>query len=225
MLFFLHRRSPIGVPGLHHPSDVAAGAISRAQHSGRPFIPFGQWVPRAHFSVACAPLRGPHRLPIHMQPPRLFSFSSRHGGHRIFGALFSPTDASHHGHQDDDGVKDSDSETRRKANFGNGRPLVLFVYGGPRVQLVSDDNRLTKNAQIQILCHLGFYVACIDAVGSWRRGLQFEGVIRQAMGTSEMRDQVDGVRLLLARCPGVIDPSRVAIMGSSYGGYASLLGT
>jgi dipeptidyl-peptidase 9 len=162
--------------------------------------------------ATCAPIRSAVRLPIAMRPPRLLQFSNRHGI-PLYGALYAP-----------DGPAPRQSARASRSEAGCAHPLVLFVYAGPHVQLVTDDFRTTHAAQIQVLCHLGFYVLVVDGVGSWRRGLGFEGAIRHAMGTVEIQDQVDAVKLLCSRMRGAIDPARVAITGSSYGGYASLLG-
>jgi dipeptidyl-peptidase 9 len=73
----------------------------------------------------------------------------------------------------------------------------------------------------QLLASLGYVVVMIDGVGSFRRGLKFEGYIRCRMGTVEVQDQVEGLQYLIAK--GLVDPARIAVFGWSYGGYMSLL--
>jgi len=57
----------------------------------------------------------------------------------------------------------------------------------------------------------------IDGVGSARRGLKFEGYLRNKMGTVEVQDQIDGLTNLIKL--GYVDTNRIAVYGWSYGGY------
>ncbi|KAA8491964.1 Dipeptidyl peptidase 8 [Porphyridium purpureum] len=101
-------------------------------------------------------------------------------------------------------------------------PTLLHVYGGPHVQLVSNDYRLTVQAKFQLLSQrLGVAVVMIDGRGSARRGLEFEARLYGNMGDVELSDQVDGLQFLVSR--GVVDPQRIAVSGWSYGGYMSLM--
>jgi pimeloyl-ACP methyl ester carboxylesterase len=61
----------------------------------------------------------------------------------------------------------------------------------------------------------------IDGVGSWRRGLKFEGYLRKKMGQIEVQEQVEGLSFLVKQ--GFVDTERIAVTGWSYGGYLSLL--
>lgn len=69
----------------------------------------------------------------------------------------------------------------------------------------------------------GYCVVLIDSRGSKNRGLGFESHLRKKMGTVELSDQVEVLRLL-AEKTGYIDLDRVALHGWSYGGYLSLMG-
>ncbi|XP_049850605.1 dipeptidyl peptidase 8-like isoform X2 [Schistocerca gregaria] len=101
-------------------------------------------------------------------------------------------------------------------------PVILYVYGGPHVQQVSNSYHMVGNRTIfQLWAHLGYLVVIIDGVGSWRRGLLFEGRLKHRMGTIEVQEQVDGLNYLMKY--GFIDPSRIAVTGCSYGGYLALL--
>ncbi len=121
-----------------------------------------------------------------------------------------------------DGVLLHGAIYRPPTSFGDGPfPLVVSVYGGPHAQRVVNHWQLCASMQEQYLASLGFLVFRLDNRGSARRGLSFEGVIRQRMGQVEVQDQVDGVRHLVAH--GLADPQRVGIFGWSYGGYMSLM--
>lgn len=74
-----------------------------------------------------------------------------------------------------------------------------------------------------MLASQGYCVICIDSRGSQHRGVQFESHIKCRLGTVELADQVEVLRVL-AKQLGYIDMTRVAIHGWSYGGYLSLMG-
>ncbi len=111
---------------------------------------------------------------------------------------------------------------RPPARFGPGpHPAIVYVYGGPHNQQVSNSWALVVNMRAQYLRSLGYLVFVLDNRGSARRGLAFEGTIRHHMGDYEVQDQVDGVRWLVER--GLVDPQRVGIYGWSYGGYMAAM--
>jgi dipeptidyl-peptidase 4 len=135
---------------------------------------------------------------LRLEPPELVSLPNRNGT-RLYAALFRPP-----------------------GEFGPGPyPTVVFVYGGPHVQLVVDAWSLTVNMRLQYLRSLGFLVFVLDNRGSARRGLAFEAEIRYDMGHAEVEDQVDGVNWLVAH--GLADPHRVGVCGWSYGGYMAAM--
>lgn len=106
--------------------------------------------------------------------------------------------------------------------FGDGpHPTVIYVYGGPHAQVVTNGWGMSCAMRIQRLRSLGYLVFSLDNRGSARRGAAFEGAIRRNMGGVEVRDQVAGVRWLVDR--GLADPKRVGVYGWSYGGYMALM--
>ncbi len=100
-------------------------------------------------------------------------------------------------------------------------PLVVWCYGGPHAQLVTDGWGPTVALRAQLLAQRGFCVAVVDNRGMAARGLAFEGALRHRMGTVEVDDQVRLVEALVAE--GLADPERVGIYGWSYGGYLSAM--
>jgi dipeptidyl-peptidase-4 len=100
-------------------------------------------------------------------------------------------------------------------------PLIVYVYGGPHVQLVQDAWAHTVDLRAQYLAKQGFLVMRVDNRGSARRGLAFEKAVYRRMGTIEVQDQVDGVRW--AQSNGWVDGARVGVYGWSYGGYMTLM--
>lgn len=133
-----------------------------------------------------------------LTPPELVTLTSR-DGEKLFGAVYRPA-----------------------PTFGPGpHPTIVYVYGGPHVQLVTNGWSMTVMMRAQYLRSLGFLVFILDNRGSARRGVAFEGAIRHRMGSIEVEDQVDGVRWLVAQ--GLADAKRVGVCGWSYGGYMSLM--
>jgi dipeptidyl-peptidase-4 len=139
----------------------------------------------------------PRVAALKLAPPELVSFQNR-AGVTLHGALFRPARRS------------------RKP-----LPTVVYVYGGPHVQIVQQAWTLTAAMRAQYLRGLGYAVFVLDNRGSANRGLAFEGAVRWNLGDLEVQDQVDGVRWLVEQ--GITDPARVAIYGWSYGGYMSAL--
>ncbi|XP_029470431.1 dipeptidyl peptidase 9 isoform X1 [Rhinatrema bivittatum] len=106
---------------------------------------------------------------------------------------------------------------------GRKHPTVLFVYGGPQVQLVNNSFKGIKYLRLNTLAHLGYAVVVIDGRGSCQRGLTFEGALKNQMGQVEIEDQVEGLHFVAEKY-GFVDLNRVAIHGWSYGGFLSLMG-
>ncbi len=108
----------------------------------------------------------------------------------------------------------------KPANFrvGEKYPAVVMVYGGPGVQVVR--NAWEGADWAQVLAARGFVVWEMDNRGSSGRGHAFETPLYRRFGKTELADQLEGVRYLLAQ--GFVDPARVGIYGWSYGGYLTL---
>lgn len=99
-------------------------------------------------------------------------------------------------------------------------PLVLYVYGGPAVQSVTD--RWSPKLLWQHWADRGFFVAQIDNRGGAGRGQAFAAPIAGKLGQVELADQIAALDWMIANMP--IDGARVAIYGHSYGGTMALQG-
>jgi dipeptidyl-peptidase 4 len=108
----------------------------------------------------------------------------------------------------------------RPANFHPGEkyPAVVMVYGGPGVQTVL--NAWDGADWSQALAARGFVIWQLDNRGSSGRGHAFETPLYRRFGKTELADQLEGVRYLVAQ--GFVDPARVGIYGWSYGGFLTL---
>ncbi|CAK9293282.1 unnamed protein product [Gordionus sp. m RMFG-2023] len=103
------------------------------------------------------------------------------------------------------------------------KPTLLYLYGGPHVQQVTNTYKGNFYLRLYNLNALGFTCVVIDNRGSFNRGIAFEGFIKHKMGTIELDDQIEGLKYISEKT-GLIDMDRVAIHGWSYGGYLSLMG-
>uniref|UniRef100_U3JEM2 dipeptidyl-peptidase IV n=1 Tax=Ficedula albicollis TaxID=59894 RepID=U3JEM2_FICAL len=133
-------------------------------------------------------------------PPEIFHFRTQ-SDVELYGMVYKPHDVQP----------------------GKKHPTVLFVYGGPQVQLVNNSFKGIKYLRLNTLASLGYAVVVIDGRGSCQRGLKFEGALKNQMGQVEIEDQVEGLHYVAEKY-GFIDLSRVAIHGWSYGGFLSLMG-
>ncbi|KAL0478630.1 DPP9, partial [Acrasis kona] len=102
-------------------------------------------------------------------------------------------------------------------------PALLYIYGGPAVQLVTNNYSLRSNGRLQFFASLGYVVIMIDGRGSSRRGLAFESILKNSMGQFEVIDHIEGIDFLIRNNIVNIDKSRVAAFGWSYGGYLALM--
>ncbi len=96
-------------------------------------------------------------------------------------------------------------------------PLVLFVHGGPWSR-----DRWGYSATGQWLANRGYGVLQVNFRGSTGYGKKFENAGNREWGRKMHDDLVDAVRWAVKE--GYADPSRVAVMGGSYGGYSALAG-
>ncbi len=96
-------------------------------------------------------------------------------------------------------------------------PVVVYVYGGPHAQMVT--NRWGAGAPLWMhyLAEKGYLVFTVDNRGSANRGFEFENTIHRRLGTPEMEDQLAGVEYL--KTLPYADTDRMAVHGWSYGGF------
>ncbi len=104
----------------------------------------------------------------------------------------------------------------------NRYPVVVYVYGGPATQTVTDSwPGRGDHLFNQYLAQQGYVVFSLDNRGTPRRGRDFGGALYGVQGTVEVADQLKGVEWLKAQ-PWV-DGSRIGVQGWSNGGYMTLM--
>ncbi len=96
-------------------------------------------------------------------------------------------------------------------------PTVLLVHGGPWGR---DGWGFDPTAQW--LANRGYAVLQPNFRGSTGYGKDFVNAGNREWGQKMHDDLIDGVEWLKSQ--GIADPARIAIMGGSYGGYATLAG-
>uniref|UniRef100_A0A665V8S7 dipeptidyl-peptidase IV n=1 Tax=Echeneis naucrates TaxID=173247 RepID=A0A665V8S7_ECHNA len=105
-----------------------------------------------------ASMMEPAGFPFDYTPPEIFSFTGK-SGFELFGMLYKPNHLLP----------------------GRKHPTVIFVYGGPQVQLVNNSYKGVKYLRLSTLASLGYVVLVIDGRGSCQRGLRFEGAVKDKM--------------------------------------------
>jgi dipeptidyl aminopeptidase/acylaminoacyl peptidase len=94
-------------------------------------------------------------------------------------------------------------------------PLLVLCHGGP-----TSATRSSLNLKIQYWTSRGFAVADVNYGGSTGYGRRYRERLKGQWGIVDVRDAVDCVNHLANE--GRIDPYKVAIRGSSAGGYTVL---
>ncbi len=99
-------------------------------------------------------------------------------------------------------------------------PVLVYVYGGPGHQTVTDEWDYNM-AWWQLLAQKGYIVVSVDNRGTGGRGKDFRQVTYGQLGKYETIDQIEAAKWLMKQ--KYIDGSRIGIFGWSYGGYMTAL--
>ena len=96
-------------------------------------------------------------------------------------------------------------------------PAVVYLYGGPHAQLVTESWLGGSNLWMQLMAQKGYVVFTLDNRGSGNREKAFEQATFRQLGTAEMADQLEGVKYL--KSLPYVDPARLGVHGWSFGGF------
>lgn len=108
---------------------------------------------------------------------------------------------------------DSDHDARPNARL----PMVLFVHGGPWAR-----DSWGYNPYHQWLANRGYAVLSVNYRGSTGFGKDFINASNLEWAGKMHDDLIDAVNWAIDQ--GIADKHKIAIMGGSYGGYATLVG-
>ena len=99
-------------------------------------------------------------------------------------------------------------------------PTLVYVYGGPHSQLVTDSWLAGGNLYFLFLAQQGYVVFTLDNRGTDNRGFEFESCTHRRLGEIEMADQMEGVKFL--KTLPYVDPDRMGVEGWSFGGFMTI---
>ncbi|HYC05310.1 MAG TPA: S9 family peptidase [Azospirillaceae bacterium] len=116
-----------------------------------------------------------------------------------------------------DGLKIPGYLTLPPGREGRNLPFVVLPHGGP---FARDDQSF--DVLSQFLASRGYAVLQPNFRGSTGFGQKFNEAGEREWGGKMQDDVTDGVQWAISQ--GIADPSRVCIVGWSYGGYAALMG-
>jgi len=118
-----------------------------------------------------------------------------HDGETVHGLYYAPTNPEYE---------------------GTGKPpLVVYVHGGPTSQAQAGYSPVA-----QFFATRGFAVLEVNHRGSTGYGRAYQDKLRGAWGIYDVEDSASGAQALVDR--GLVDPSRLVIMGGSAGGFTVL---
>jgi len=96
-------------------------------------------------------------------------------------------------------------------------PVVVLAHGGPWLR-----DKWGFDKRVQFLANRGYAVLQINFRGSVGYGKEFWKAGFKEWGGKMQDDVTDGVNWLIKQ--GIVDKDRIAIMGSSFGGYVAFQG-
>lgn len=96
-------------------------------------------------------------------------------------------------------------------------PAVVLAHGGPWYR-----DKWGFDKTVQLLANRGYAVLQVNYRGSEGYGREFWEKGFKEWGGTMQDDVTDGVEWLIKQ--GIVDPNRIAIMGSSFGGFVALQG-
>jgi dipeptidyl-peptidase-4 len=113
--------------------------------------------------------------------------------------------------------------TIKPKNFDKNKryPVLIYVYGGPGNQQVTDSYGYSDYYWYHMLAEKGYVVFCFDGRGTGGRGAQFKKQTYGDLGRMECEDAIEAARWLGQQ--SWVDKDRIGIWGWSFGGYLSTL--
>lgn len=122
-------------------------------------------------------------------------------------------------------IKAADGETDlyyrliKPVNFDPNKkyPAIIYVYGGPHAQMIHNTRFYDARGWDLYMAQQGYVMLTVDNRGSDNRGIKFENCTFRHLGTEEMKDQVQGAKLLQSL--PYVDADKIGVHGWSFGGF------
>jgi dipeptidyl-peptidase-4 len=148
----------------------------------------------------------------HLKASTLLTSANKYDGYTIGTAEIKTIKAA-------DGKTDLYTRLIKPSNFDPSKkyPVMVYVYGGPHAQLVTNSYLDGANLWMYWMAEQGYLVFTVDNRGSENRGVAFESVIHGKLGVNEIDDQMKGVDYL--KSLPYVDGNRLALHGWSFGGF------
>ena len=132
-------------------------------------------------------------------------------GRKVFGTFTTGTGTELNYYT----IKPADFDANKKY------PVLIYVYGGPGNQQVSNSYGYSDYYWYHMLADKGVVVMCFDGRGTGGRGAQFKKQTYGDLGRMECEDAIEAARWLGQQ--SWVDKERIGIWGWSFGGYLSTL--
>ncbi len=96
-------------------------------------------------------------------------------------------------------------------------PAIVYVHGGPTSQTMNTFNRF-----VQYMANQGYIVIAPNYRGSTGYGKDFQQANLFDMGGGDLQDVLGAADWI--KQTGYVDPTKLILMGASYGGYMTMMG-
>lgn len=96
-------------------------------------------------------------------------------------------------------------------------PAIIYVYGGPHAQMIHNTRFYDARGWDLYMAQKGYVMLTVDSRGSDNRGREFENCTFRQLGVEEMKDQVEGAKMLQSL--PYVDANRIGVHGWSFGGF------
>jgi dipeptidyl aminopeptidase/acylaminoacyl peptidase len=106
----------------------------------------------------------------------------------------------------------------KPAQLEGRRPCVLWIHGGPAWEVAD-----AWNPAIQSFLVAGYTLFAPNIRGSTGYGVEFQNLNIYDCGGADLKDVEEAAKYLRTRPE--VDPSKIALVGASYGGFMTFLGT
>lgn len=99
-------------------------------------------------------------------------------------------------------------------------PAIIYVYGGPHAQNITATNHYAVRGWDIYMATKGYVMLTVDNRGSENRGLEFENCTFRHLGVEEVKDQMEGVKLL--KSLSYVNKDKIGVHGWSFGGFMTI---